>query len=86
MLDEILVDPSILRLLWSIVSSIRYQSLLDLTDRELCDCIVRDIHSRVCLDPLQLGYLNKYLNSRMMLIRDSIASARIESFESFALG
>jgi hypothetical protein len=86
MLDEILVDPSILRLLWSIVSNLRYQSILDLSDRELCDAIVRDIRSRVCLDSLQQGYLNDYLNTRTILIRDSIASAGIESIESFALG
>jgi hypothetical protein len=69
-LDNILIDPPILRLLWSIAASIHYQDLLNLPDAELSQRIIKEISCRSSLDAEQCGNLNTYLSSKMMLIRD----------------
>lgn len=70
MLNNILIDPPILRLLWSIASGIHYQDLLNLPDAELSQRIIQEVSCRLPLDAEQSGNLNTYLNAKMMLIRD----------------
>jgi hypothetical protein len=74
-LNNILIDPSILRLLWSIASGIHYQDLLNLPDAELSQRIIQEVSCRLPLDAEQSGNLNAYLNSKIMLIRDLAESA-----------
>lgn len=69
-LNNILIDPSILRLLWSIASSIHYKDLLNLPDAELSQHIIQEVNCRLPLDAEQCGNINTYLNSKIMLIRD----------------
>jgi hypothetical protein len=69
-LNNILIDPSILRLLWSIAASIHYQDLLHLPDAELSQRIIQEVSCRLPLDAEQCGNLHTYLNSRMMLVRE----------------
>jgi hypothetical protein len=68
--NNILIDPSILRLLWSIAASIHYQDLLNLPDAELSQRIIQEVGCRLPLDAEQCGNLNTYLSAKIMLIRD----------------
>jgi hypothetical protein len=74
-LNNILIDPPVLRLLWSIASSIHYQDLLNLPDAELSQHIIQEVGCRLPLDAEQYGNLNAYLNAKMVLIRDLAESA-----------
>jgi hypothetical protein len=65
-----LIDPPVLRLLWSIASGIHYQDLLNLPDAELSQRIIQEVGCRLPLDAEQSGNLNTYLSSKIMLIRD----------------
>jgi hypothetical protein len=69
-LNNILIDPPILRLLWSIASSIHYQDILSLPDAELSQRIIQEVSCRLPLDAEQCGNLNTYLSGKIMLIRD----------------
>jgi hypothetical protein len=75
LLNNILIDPSLLRLLWSIVSSIRYQDLISLPDAELSQLIVGEIKHQLPLDSEQCDDLGSYIDSKMLLIRDLAETA-----------
>ena len=74
-LNNILIDPSILRMLWSIASGIHYQDLLNMPDADLSQRIIQEISCRLPLNAEQHGNLNAYLSAKMMLIRDLAESA-----------
>jgi hypothetical protein len=75
LLNNILIDPPILRLLWSIVSTIQYQDLMVLPDAELSQRIVSEINHQLVLDTDQCDSIGSYIHSKMMLIRDLAESA-----------
>lgn len=64
------INPSVLRLLWKAVSEINYQTLLSLPDRDLSQVITQKVRDRVVLDSEEAQKLDVYLTSRLLLIRD----------------
>jgi hypothetical protein len=70
LIQNILIDPSILRLLWSIAANIHPQELSTLPDQELSHRILQEVDCRLCLDEDQQNNLLRYLHSKMVLIRD----------------
>lgn len=70
LIKNILIDPSILRLLWSIAANIHPQDLSTLPDGELSDRILQEVDGQLALNPDQQDNLLNYLRSKMMLIRD----------------
>jgi hypothetical protein len=70
LIQNILIDPSILRLLWSIAANIHPQDLSTLPDRELSKRILQEVDGQLALNEDQQNNLLSYLHSKMMLIRD----------------
>ena len=69
-----LIDPSILRLMWSIATKIHFQDMSLLPDRELSDRIVREVNCHLTLSKDDRHNLLSYLQSKLMLIRDMAES------------
>jgi hypothetical protein len=69
-IQNITVNPYVLRLIWKAVSEINYQALLSLPDRDLSQVITDKVRDRVILDSEEAQKLDSYLNSRLLLIRD----------------
>jgi hypothetical protein len=69
-IQNITVNPFVLRLLWKAVSEINYQSLLSLPDRDLAQVITAKVRDRVILDSEEAQKLDDYLASKLLLIRD----------------
>jgi hypothetical protein len=70
LIQNILIDPSILRLLWSIAANIHPQDLSTLPDWELSHLILQEVDGQLALNQDQQDNLLHYLHSKMMLIRD----------------
>jgi len=68
--QNITINPSVLRLLWKVVSEINHQTLLSLPDRDLSQVITQKVTDRVILDSEEAQKLDVYLTSRLLLIRD----------------
>jgi hypothetical protein len=64
------IDPSVLRLFWKVVSEINYQSMLSLPDRDLSQVLIQKVSDRLYLDPEQTQTLGDYSVSKLLLIRD----------------
>ena len=75
LIQNILIDPSILRLLWSIAANLRPQDLSILPDMELSEHILKEVDHRVSLNADQQNNLLTYIHSKMMLIRDMAEAA-----------
>jgi hypothetical protein len=69
-IQNINVNPHVLRLLWKAVSEINYQSLLSLPDGDLSKVITEKVRDRVILDSEESQKLEAYLTSKLLLIRD----------------
>jgi hypothetical protein len=69
-IQNITVNPHVLRLIWKAVSEINYQALLSLPDRDLSQVITDKVRDRVILDSEEAQKLDCYLNSKLLLIRD----------------
>ncbi len=69
-IQNITINPHVIRLLWKAVSEINYQSLLSLPDRDLSKAITEKVGDRVILDSEEAQKLDAYLSSRLLLIRD----------------
>jgi hypothetical protein len=70
LIQNIIIDPSVLRLLWKVVSEVNYQELLSLPDRELSQVLMQKINNQVVLDPEEAQKLDAYVSSKLLLIRD----------------
>jgi hypothetical protein len=70
LIQNILIDPSILRLLWSIAANIHPQDLSTLPDQEISQRILQAVDEQLALNADQHHTLLHYLSSKMMLIRD----------------
>lgn len=70
LINNIIIDPSILRLLWKVVSEINYQELLSLPDRELSQVLIQQVDRQLPLDPENAEKLDAYVHSKLLLIRD----------------
>jgi hypothetical protein len=64
------IDPSVLRLFWKVVSEINYQAMLSLPDRDLSQVLIQKVSDRLYLDPEQTQTLGDYSVSKLLLIRD----------------
>jgi hypothetical protein len=69
-IQNIIIDPSVLRLLWKVVSEINYQDLLSLPDRELSQVLIQKVGNQVPLGAEDTEKLDAYVNSKLLLIRD----------------
>jgi hypothetical protein len=69
-IQNITVNPHVLRLLWKAVSEINYQALLSLPDRDLAKVITDKVRDRIILDAEETRKLDVYLTSKILLIRD----------------
>ncbi|WP_373544302.1 hypothetical protein [Chamaesiphon sp.] len=69
-IQNITVNPHVVRLLWKAVSEINYQSLLSLPDRDLSKVITEKVRDSVILDSQESQKLDAYLASKLLLIRD----------------
>ncbi len=70
LIQNIIIDPSVLRLLWKVVSEVNYQELLSLPDRELSQVLMQKVSNQVALDPEEAEKLDAYVSSKLLLIRD----------------
>jgi hypothetical protein len=70
LIQNIIIDPSVLRLLWKVVSEVNYQELLSLPDRELSQVLMQKVSNQVALDPEEAKKLDAYVSSKLLLIRD----------------
>ena len=68
--QHLVIDPSILRLFWKVVSEINYPAILSLADRDLSQVLIQKVSDRLFLDPEQVQELGDYSISKLLLIRD----------------
>ena len=68
-IQNITINPHVLRLLWKAVSEISYQAM-SLPDRDLSQVITDKVRDRIILDSEEAQKLDVYLTSRLLLIRD----------------
>jgi hypothetical protein len=68
-IQNITINPHVLRLLWKAVSEINYQAM-SLPDRDLSRVITDKVRDRIILDSEEAQNLDSYLTSRLLLIRD----------------
>jgi hypothetical protein len=64
------IDPSVLRQFWKVVSEINYPVMLSLADRDLSQVLIQKVSDRLYLDPEQAQQLGDYSVSKLLLIRD----------------
>jgi aminoglycoside phosphotransferase len=75
LIQNILIEPALLRLLWAIVSELHEPEVLSLPDAELSQLLYKQVSGRTALNPEQNHSLASYISSKLMLIRD-IAETR----------
>lgn len=64
------MNPYLLRQLWSLVESSQKQWLLSLDDNSLVHCLVDQISGETILNPDDTDRLDRYIRTRLPLIRD----------------
>ncbi|GAA6623829.1 hypothetical protein [Scytonema sp. NUACC26] len=69
---------STLRQLWSVIEETQTSILLNFSDTELIQQLLKQLQNQKLLSGEELNTINVYLSSRIPLIRD-IASARLAS-------
>jgi hypothetical protein len=74
-MKNIIIHPSVLRLLWKAVSEVNYQLLLSLPDRDLSQILTQKVRDRVILEPEEARKLDAYVTSKLLLIRDLAEAA-----------
>jgi hypothetical protein len=70
LIQNILIEPALLRLLWAIVSELHEPEVLSLPDAELSQLLYQQVSGRTALNPEQNHSLAHYISSKLMLIRD----------------
>jgi hypothetical protein len=70
LIHNILIEPSLLRLLWAIVSELQEPDVLSLPDAELSQHLYQQVSDRTALNSEQNHSLAHYISSKLMLIRD----------------
>jgi hypothetical protein len=71
-----MMNPLMLRQIWSLIEKTQVNILLSLDDASLVQWLLKQFRQEQPLDPDQANVLNAYLRSRLSLIRD-IASERV---------
>jgi hypothetical protein len=64
------IDPSTLRLLWSVVDSAQNRDLLLLSDTALATMLLHRVSERMFLTGQQSGSLQIYIRTKLLLIRE----------------
>ncbi len=70
------MSSSTLRQLWSVIEETQTSILLNFSDTELIQQLLKQLQNQKLLTGEELNMINAYLSSRVLLIRD-IASARM---------
>jgi hypothetical protein len=68
MIQNIIINPTVLRLLWKVVSETSYPELL--SDRELSQILIQKVDNQLALGAEESQHLDAYVSSRLLLIRD----------------
>jgi hypothetical protein len=68
MIQNIIINPTVLRLLWTVVSEINVQE--PLSDRELSKIVLQKVNNQLVLGKEEAKNLDAYLSSKIPLIRD----------------
>jgi hypothetical protein len=68
MIQNIIINPTVLRLLWTVVSEINAQE--PLSDRELSQMVLQKVNNQLLLGKEEAKNLDAYLRSKLPLIRD----------------
>jgi hypothetical protein len=69
-MDEPLVNSSILRHFWSLIEEIHPTVLLEISDTELIQQLLKRLECKKILSEEEIINLNAYICSRLPLIRD----------------
>lgn len=64
------IHTSTLRLLWNVVEETQTRDLLKLSDLELVQQLVSQLHSKKMLSRDEINCVNEYLRSKILLIRE----------------
>ncbi len=64
------MSPSTLRHLWRLIEKTQGSILLSMDDQGLVQWLISQLQQEQSLDPQETNYIQNYLNSRLLLIRD----------------
>ena len=64
------MSPLLLRQLWSVIDAAHSNHILSLDDQGLANWLVEQISYRSPLDTVELTQVNRYIRSKLPLIRD----------------
>lgn len=64
------MSPSTLRHLWHLIEKTQGSILLSMDDQGLVQWLISQFQQEQALDPQETNYIQNYLNSRLLLIRD----------------
>lgn len=70
------MSPAMLRQIWSLIETTQTNLLLNLDDDSLVQCLLRELMGDRTLDSHEAAALNRYIHSRLPLIRDVAHSRR----------
>lgn len=70
MIQNVTIDPSVLRLLWKVIAEMNYRELLSLSDLELSEFLIQQVAERVLLSTEEVQNISVYISSNLWLIRD----------------
>lgn len=70
MIQNVTIDPSVLRLLWKVIAEMNYRELLSLSDLELSQFLIQQVAERVLLSTEEVQNISVYISSNLWLIRD----------------
>lgn len=70
MIQNVTIDPSVLRLLWKVIAEMNYRELLSLSDLELSQFLIQQAAERVLLSAEEVQNISAYISSNLWLIRD----------------
>ncbi len=69
-MDEPLVNSSILRHFWSLIEEIQPTTLLEISDAELIQQLLKRLECKKILSEEEMFNVSAYISSRLPLIRD----------------
>ncbi|MBF2029800.1 MAG: hypothetical protein IGS48_24105 [Oscillatoriales cyanobacterium C42_A2020_001] len=72
------LDPSMIRLIWSVIEETQTMHLLSLTDTGLVRLLLQRVSKRILLNGEEVCELYDYISSRTTLIRD-MADSQLHS-------
>ncbi|MEM8612341.1 MAG: hypothetical protein AAGF93_10015 [Cyanobacteria bacterium P01_H01_bin.105] len=64
------MSPFLLRQLWSVIDAAHSNHILSLDDQGLANWVVEQLCHQSPLEPFELTQINRYIRSKLPLIRD----------------